>query len=132
MDAAVAANAVMGVVAPMMNGIGGDLFVIVYDAKSRKALRLERQRLGALGIDAGISEIAGHYGNAGAREFNPSRCPAWWTAGATLLERFGRKKFADDLAPAIHYAADGFPVSERTAVDWEAGAAAISELTRTP
>ena len=45
-DAAVAANAVMGVVAPMMNGIGGDLFAIVHDATPERAARVERQRLG--------------------------------------------------------------------------------------
>ena len=46
-DAAIATNAAMGFVAPMMNGIGGDLFAIVYDAKTRQALRPQRVRLGA-------------------------------------------------------------------------------------
>ena len=44
-DAAIAVNAVMGVVAPMMNGIGGDLFAIVYDAAIGSAARHQRQRL---------------------------------------------------------------------------------------
>ena len=44
-DAAIAANAVMGVVAPMMNGVGGDLFAIVYDAATGAAARPQRQRL---------------------------------------------------------------------------------------
>ena len=48
-DAAIAVNAVMGVVAPMMNGIGGDLFAIVYDAASGDAARHQRQRLRAGG-----------------------------------------------------------------------------------
>ncbi len=49
-DAAIATNAMMGVVSPMMNGIGGDLFAIVYDATGRQAVWTERQRMGAEGI----------------------------------------------------------------------------------
>ena len=57
-DAAVATNAVMGVVAPMMNGIGGDLFAIVYDAKSGKLYGLNASGWSPAGLTIGVSEIA--------------------------------------------------------------------------
>ena len=121
-DAAVAANAVMGVVSPMMNGIGGDLFVIVYDAKSGRLYGLNASGWAPSGLSPeflrsqGITEMP----HAGIQSVTvPGVVDGW----AKLLERFGRKKLADDLAPAIHYAADGYPVPERTAVDWEEGAA---------
>src|SRR6516162_941322 len=52
-DAAIAANATLGVTEPMMNGMGGDLFAIYWDAKSGK-LWAQLQRVGAAGIDPGI------------------------------------------------------------------------------
>ena len=62
-DAAIAANAVMGVVEPEMNGIGGDLFVIV-SGTGRRAARAEQQRLGAVGVDALGPRVDGLRGNA--------------------------------------------------------------------
>jgi gamma-glutamyltranspeptidase/glutathione hydrolase len=122
-DAAIAANAVLGVVAPMMNGIGGDLFAIVYDAASRTlhgingsgsapaALTIDRLR--ARGIDSmpqtGIHSVT-----------VPGAVAAW----SRLSERFGRQSFEALLAPAIHVAEDGFPVAEITAEEW-AGAAVL-------
>ena len=67
-DAIVAANAVMGVVEPMMNGMGGDLFAIVYDAKIGQALRFERQRLVAREAHHRIPEEQGHHPDAGLRD----------------------------------------------------------------
>ena len=63
-DAIVATNAAIGVIEPMMNGIGGDLFAIVYDAKTEKALRPQRLRLGSQKSHHRISEIQGHRQNA--------------------------------------------------------------------
>ena len=59
-DAAIATNAMMGVVEPMMNGVGGDLFAMVYDAKATGALWIELQRLGTEGPDHRISAEAGN------------------------------------------------------------------------
>ncbi len=117
-DAAIATNAVMGVVAPMMNGMGGDLFVIVYDAKSGKLYGLNASGWAPSGLTTeflksqGIAKMP-HNGIQSVTV--PGVVDGW----SKLLEKFGHKKLSELLAPAIHYATDGFPVSERTAVDWE-------------
>ncbi|HTU01669.1 MAG TPA: gamma-glutamyltransferase [Candidatus Sulfotelmatobacter sp.] len=116
-DAAIAANAVMGVVAPMMDGIGGDLFAIVYDAKSRKLFGLNASGWApqALTIaflrEQGVKEMPSH----GVHSITvPGAVDGW----QKLAERFGRKPLAGDLAAAIRTAENGFPVPELTAADW--------------
>jgi gamma-glutamyltranspeptidase/glutathione hydrolase len=118
-DAAIAANAMMGVVEPMMNGIGGDLFAIVYDAKANKlyglnasgwapkALTIEYlQKLGLRSMpQQGVNAIT-----------VPGAVDGW----QRLADKFGRRKLADDLAAAIRTAQDGFPVPEWTASYWAA------------
>jgi gamma-glutamyltranspeptidase/glutathione hydrolase len=116
-DAAIAMNAAMGVLAPMANGLGGDLFAIVYDHE-RGALHgingsgwspaaLTPARLRAAGATAmpqsGIDSVT-----------VPGAAAAW----ARLHERFGRLTFADVLAPATAIAEEGFPVPELTAAEW--------------
>jgi gamma-glutamyltranspeptidase/glutathione hydrolase len=110
-DAAIAAHAVMTVVAPMWNGIGGDLFAIVYDAKSGKyyglnasgwapaAQSIERLR------QKGLREMPAH-------GIEPVTVPGSVDGWQKLLDRFGKKKMNEVLAPAIQIAADGFPVTE--------------------
>jgi gamma-glutamyltranspeptidase / glutathione hydrolase len=125
-DAAVTANAVMGVVAPMMNGMGGDLFAIVYDVKTGKLYGLNASGWAPAGLTIEFLKSRGiqKMPQSGIQTVTvPGVVDGW----SKLLERFGRKKLADDLAPAIHFAADGFPVSERTAVDWEEATAAIRD-----
>jgi gamma-glutamyltranspeptidase/glutathione hydrolase len=123
-DAAIAVNAVMGVVAPMMNGIGGDLFAIVYDAASGElhgingsgyapaALTIENLRAQGISVmpQTGIHSVT-----------VPGAVAGW----SMLSERFGKLPLADVLAPAIAVAEDGFPVSEITAAEWEGGAALL-------
>ena len=107
-DAAVAANAVMGVVEPMMNGIGGDLFAIVYEAKTGKLYGLnasgwapcqtlhripQRERLSQMPQN-GIQSVT-----------VPGAVDGW----SKLLVAFRNKELPEVLAPAIHYAATGFP-----------------------
>jgi gamma-glutamyltranspeptidase / glutathione hydrolase len=117
-DAAVAANAAMGVVAPMMNGIGGDLFAIVYDAKSKKVYGLDASGWApkALTPEFLIARNIGHMPYGGIHSATVPGVVAGWDA---MLGRFGKKSFADVLAPAIAYAKAGFPVSEIFADDWE-------------
>ncbi|HTF66297.1 MAG TPA: gamma-glutamyltransferase [Edaphobacter sp.] len=116
-DAAVATNAVMGVVEPMMNGMGGDLFAIVYEAKTGKVYGLNASGWAPKGmtIDAlkrkGVTEMP----NLGINSVTvPGAVDGW----AKMLQRFGTKQFAEVLAPAIYYAREGYPVPEWTSAYW--------------
>jgi len=116
-DAAVATNAVMGVVEPMMNGMGGDLFAIVFDAKSGKLYGLNASGWAPAKLSIeflktnGLQTMPEH----GIHSVTvPGAVDGW----SKLLSRFGTKKFAEVLAPAIHYAREGFPVPEMDAGYW--------------
>jgi gamma-glutamyltranspeptidase/glutathione hydrolase len=116
-DAAIAANAMMGVVAPMMNGIGGDLFVIVYDAKAKKLYGLNASGWAPKGL------TIEHLQKLGLRDMPEQGVNSITVPGAVdgwqkLADKFGRKKLAEDLAAAIRTAQDGFPVPELTAAVW--------------
>ena len=116
-DAAVATNAVMGVVEPMMNGIGGDLFAIVYDAKTGKIYGLNASGWApaALSIEFLRSKGLAKMPQEGIQSVTvPGAVDGW----SKLLARFGTKKFPELLAPAIYYAQDGFPVPEWDAAYW--------------
>lgn len=119
-DAAVAANAVLGLVEPTGNGIGGDLFAIVWDAKtealyglnasgrSPRSLRLEHL------LELGYERIP-YYGPL------PVSVPGCVDGWFELHGRFGTLDMDRILEPAITYARDGFPVSELIAYYWERG-----------
>ncbi|HUP40389.1 MAG TPA: gamma-glutamyltransferase [Vicinamibacterales bacterium] len=115
-DAAVAANAVMGVVCPMMCGVGGDLFAIVCEhdgklhgvnASGWAPAQLTPEYLGSKGVrsmpESGVHSIT-----------VPGAVAGW----SLLLERFGRVPIARALDPAIVLAAEGFPVAEITSQEW--------------
>jgi gamma-glutamyltranspeptidase/glutathione hydrolase len=110
-DAVVAAHAVMTVVAPMWNGIGGDLFAIVYDAKSGKLYGLNASGWAPAGQSVerlrqkGLREMPG-------RGIEPVTVPGAVDGWQRLLDRFGKKKMDEVLAPAIHVAEEGYPVTE--------------------
>jgi gamma-glutamyltranspeptidase/glutathione hydrolase len=116
-DAAIATNAMMGVVEPMMNGIGGDLFAIVYDAKANKLYGLNASGWAPRGLTIeflrkqGIREMP----QQGVHTITVPGAVDGWHA---LAEKFGRKKLSEDLAAAIRTAEDGFPVPEWTAAYW--------------
>jgi gamma-glutamyltranspeptidase/glutathione hydrolase len=116
-DAAVATNAAMGVIEPMMNGIGGDLFAIVYDAKTGNLYGLNASGWAPAGLSIeflkskGISKMP----QAGIQSVTvPGAVDGW----SKLLARFGTRKFSEVLAPAIYYAREGFPVPEWDAAYW--------------
>ena len=116
-DAAIAANAVMGVVQPYVNGIGGDLFMVYYEAKTGKVYGLNSSGWTpkALTIDylksKGVTEI----NPIGVESIDVPGAVAGWDAMRT---RFGTLPFSQLLAPAIYYAQNGFPLAERNARYW--------------
>jgi len=118
-DAAIATNAMMGVVEPMMNGIGGDLFAIVYDAKAKKLYGLNASGWAPKGLTIEFLH------KQGLREMpqagiNSVTVPGMVDGWQKLSEKFGRKKLAEDLSAAIATARNGFPVPEMDAAYWGA------------
>jgi gamma-glutamyltranspeptidase / glutathione hydrolase len=116
-DAIVAANAVMGVVEPMMNGIGGDLFAMVYDAKSGKLYGLNASGWAPAKLSIEFLKSKG-FDKVPVNGIQSVTVPGAVDGWSKLLTRFGTKKFPEVLAPAIHYARDGFPVAEWDAAYW--------------
>ncbi|MGC1108007.1 MAG: gamma-glutamyltransferase [Candidatus Acidiferrales bacterium] len=116
-DAAITANAVMGVTEPMMNGMGGDLFVIVYDAKSGKLYGLNASGWAPKALTPEFLR------NKGITKMPPFGIDSVTVPGVVdgwskLLNRFGKLNFQQDLEPAIRYAREGFPVAEWDAAYW--------------
>ncbi len=116
-DAAIAANAALGLMEPTGNGIGGDLFAIVWDPKTRKlhGYNGSGRSPKALTLDEfkrrGISDIPAH----GPLPVSvPGAVDGWFA----LHGRFGKRTMAQNLAPAIRYARDGHPVHEVIAYYW--------------
>jgi gamma-glutamyltranspeptidase/glutathione hydrolase len=123
-DAAIAANAVLGLVEPTGCGIGGDLFAIVWDARSRKLHGLNASGRSPLGLtlerfrELGLSRIP----SFGPLSLSvPGAVDGWFE----LHARFGTLSMKELLASAIAYALEGFPVTEIIAEAWAANARAL-------
>ena len=117
-DAAVTAAAVLAVIEPSMNGIGGDLLALVYDAKTNRVYGLD-----STGRSAHAATPA-EYAKRGLTEM-PTRGPLVVDVPGVvegwhqLLSRFGTIDLGTALAPAIAFARDGFPVAELMANEWK-------------
>ncbi len=124
-DAAVTAAAVLAVVEPPMNGIGGDLFAIVYDAKTKKVYGLDSS--GRASHRATPEEFA-RRGLTAMPEYGPLTVdvPGVVEGWSQLLARFGTRPLAVALQPAIGYARDGFGVQEIAADDWQEAAPRVA------
>jgi len=124
-DAAIAADAALGVMEPTGSGIGGDLFAIVYDAKTKKLHGLNGSGRSPLGLDYDRlkAELAATKtpGHIPPRGFLPISTPGCVDAWFALHDRFGKLPMKDVLAPAIRYAEEGFPVTQLIAHYWAIG-----------
>lgn len=116
-DAAIAANACLGLMEPTGSGIGGDLFALVWDQREKKLRGLNASGRSARQLsltwfrEKGLERIPSY----GPLPVTVPGCVDGWF---TLHARFGRVPMATNLAPAIHYAREGFPVTEVIAEDW--------------
>src|SRR6267143_1404935 len=117
-DAAIAANAAQGLMEPTSNGIGGDLFAMVYLAKEDKLYGINASVWSPAGMTVELLKSKGIEGELPYRGVYTVTVPGAVAGWAALHQRFGRLPLATDLAPAIWYAENGFPVMEVTAELW--------------
>src|SRR5580765_7009551 len=120
-DAAIAANATLGLMEPVSSGIGGDLFAIVYSAKENKLYGINGSGRSPLGLSyeqmkAELDKL--HRKTIPPRGMLPISVPGTVDAWSELHKKFGKLKLSDDLAPAVKYAEEGFPVTELIAYYW--------------
>ena len=125
-DAAIAANATLGLMEPVSNGIGGDLFAIVYSAKDNKLYGINGSGRSPLGLSyeqmkTDLGKLHPDSVGIPPRGMLPISVPGCVDAWAELHKKFGKLKLSDDLAPAIHYAEEGFPVTDLIAYYWAFG-----------
>ena len=124
-DAAIAANAMLGLVEPTGNGIGGDLFAIVWDPETKQLYGYNGS--GRSPMDATLADA-----QAKADQFkNGKALPSYGAISVTvpgtvdgwfaLHEKFGKRPMADNLAPTIKYAREGAPIPEMIAWYWSRG-----------
>ena len=130
-DAAIAANATLGLMEPVSNGIGGDLFAIVYSAKENKLYGINGSGRSPLGLSyeqmkAELDKL--HRKTIPPRGMLPISVPGTVDAWSELHKKFGKLKFSDDLAPAVKYAEEGFPVTELIAFYWHFGPEVYKDL----
>ena len=120
-DAAIAANATLGLMEPVSNGIGGDLFAIVYSAKENKLYGINGSGRSPLGLN--YDQMKAELEKLGRKTIPPRgmlpiSVPGCVDAWSELHKKFGKLKLSDDLAPAAKYADEGFPVTELIAFYW--------------
>ncbi len=124
-DAAIAANAALGLMEPVSNGVGGDLFAIVYDAKTKKLYGLNGSGRAPLGLS--LEQMKAELVKAASPDhipphgFLPISVPGAVDGWFELHGKFGKLPMKDVLAPAIRYAEEGFPVTQYIGHLWNIG-----------
>ena len=126
-DAAIAANAVLGLVEPTGNGIGGDLFAIIWDANTKKLYGLNASGRSPYNLSLAYFKENG-YEKIPAYGPLPVSVPGAVDGWFEMHTRFGTMNMQEILQPAIDYANNGFPVSELIAWYMERGAANLKRF----
>lgn len=136
-DAAIAANAMIGLMQPVLNGIGGDLFAIVYDPKTHKLYGYNGSGWSPKSRDLArmTAEVEAAYKKAGMAPKAhippvgtlPITVPGTVDAWFALHDKFGKLPMSEVLAPAINFANNGFPVTELIAAYWKGNMAAFEK-----
>ncbi len=120
MDAAVASAAALTVVEPTSNGLGSDAFALIWSEKDQKLYGLNSS--GRSPKLASIEKIREDYSVTDSRMpalgWAPVTVPGAVKAWAAINERFGNLSLSEDLAPAVRYAADGYPCAPNLSYDW--------------
>ncbi len=126
-DAAIAANAVLGLVEPTGNGIGGDIFAIVWDAKTQKLYGLNGSGRSphSLTLDHFRKNNITRIPALGPLPVSVPGCVDGWFE---LHRKFGKLPMEKILQPAIGYARNGFPVSELVAYYWQSNSRSLKQF----
>lgn len=127
-DAAIAANAVLGLVEPTGNGIGGDLFAIVWDSKTKKLYGLNASGRSPYDLTLDYFTKNGHekIPSHGPLSVSVPGCVDGWFE---LHEKFGNLTMPEILQPAIDYAKNGFPLTEVIAYYWKSNSKSLEKYT---
>jgi gamma-glutamyltranspeptidase/glutathione hydrolase len=119
-DAAIAVNAALGLMEPVANGIGGDLFAIIWDAGTQKLYGLNASGRSPYLLTIEEVKKQGHT-SIPYTGVLPQTVPGCVDGWFELHRKFGRLPMKEILAPAIRYAEEGFPVTEVIAHYWALG-----------
>jgi gamma-glutamyltranspeptidase/glutathione hydrolase len=125
-DAAIAANACLGLMEPTGNGIGGDLFAIVWDAESGKLFGLNASGRSPYDLTRAYF-IKNGYTSIPPRGPLPVSVPGCVDGWFELHNKFGSLGMHEILSPAINYARNGFPLTEIIADDWKSNARVLQD-----
>ena len=126
-DAAIAANAVLGVTEPMMNGIGGDLFAIVYDAKAHKLYGINSSGWAPKGLTLDFVKSKGIAKTLPRKSINSVTVPGAVAGWDALHSRFGKLPLNQILQPAIYDAKNGVPIAEMVSIVWQRNAETLGD-----
>ncbi len=134
MDAAVAAAAALTVTEPTANGLGSDAFALIWSEKDQQLYGLNSSGRAPMlaSIDRLREDGSGADGRMPKFGWAPVTVPGAVKAWSAVNERFGRLSLAEDLEPAVNYAADGYPCSPNLSKAWNNSFSRYREVLQGP